>query len=354
MQQLLESRSPFERLAAEGANRRGRNKRIRFVGLGLVVLGVLYFSGIFTSSTGKPTVITSPKTNERTIFAPDEPKSSKNVGSNAHSGFQMLSPWGYNKDRNVPRGKAILGSLNDDVENGRFATNDRSEAIFTLVDYGSDQGYFSISVAKLFPKANVIGVEMGGVGGEIWKKADSQDVLSIQEDKIQEHGVGRNMHICQTKVVPEQFFALKDKNLVSDYQFVLSVFHWFDLPTRTEFDKTISTLFLNARTTFIELPIIGDNSPLIRKQVGWKNFVKWYDGRTDMTQIIAEAAEAHGLSVKIALVAAVPWVKWQRETYRVDVLSVGGGEAAPAINFDCVERRKIYRCASRAKYSSCD
>eukprot|EP00388_Colpodella_angusta_P003215 GDKJ01011425.1.p1 GENE.GDKJ01011425.1~~GDKJ01011425.1.p1 ORF type:complete len:195 (+),score=16.57 GDKJ01011425.1:78-662(+) len=194
---------------------------------------------------------------------------------------------------------------------------------------------------------------MGGVGGEIWKKADSQDVLSIQEAKIQEFGVESNMHICQTKVAPEQFFLLKDKGLVSDYQFVLSVFHWFDLPTRVEFDKTISTLFLNARTTFIELPIIGDNSPMIRKQVGWKNFVKWYDQRNDMTQIIAEAAEAHGLTVKVTMVAAVPWVKWQRETYRVDVISVKGGEDSPAINFGCEDRRTIYRCATRPKYSSC-
>lgn len=367
MQQLLENRSPFERLASEGGRRGPHARRLRYVllAIGLFAFFALLLPTAFLSRAPQTSIIVDSQVVRRNSGNSDirrdedaagtrgPPESLASVRAQSKAtpiAVNLLEPWGYNRDRNVPRGRAILSSIASDVEAGRFEATGGS---FSLVDYGSDQGYFSISISKIFPASQVMGIEMGGVGGEIWKKSNSQDVLVIQEGKIREHGVEKNMRICQTKVLPTSFFALKDQRLVSDYQLVLSVFHWFDLPTRAEFDRTISTLFLNARTTFIELPIIGDNSALIRKQVGWKNFVKWYDGRTDMTQIITEAAKSEGLTVRVTLVASVEWIKWQRETYRVDVLGAPPEGVPPAINFGCEARRTIYGCARREHFSAC-
>lgn len=268
------------------------------------------------------------------------------VGGGGAVDLRQIPAWGYNRDRNVPRWKAIAASIAADQRRGPF----------TVVDYGADQGFFSISTAATFPTARVMGLEMGGVGGEIWKKKDSQDVLDIQEKKIKELAVNGRMMICQTLVKPEHFFALESAASVSDYQYVLSVFHWFNLPTRADFEKAVSALLHNAKTTFIELPTIGDNSKLIRQQVGWENFVKWYDGRTDTGLILKEAAEAHGMRVKVVAIATVPWVKWTRVVHRIDII---GGDEAPggekgAAAFQCMTRRKIYGCnEKRTQHQSC-
>lgn len=259
----------------------------------------------------------------------------------------MLEAWGYNRERNIPRWKAIYKSIAKDHEPSR---RNAPTTPFTIVDYGSDQGYFSISAANYFPQATVIGLEMGGVGGEIWNKGKKKDmdVLQIQEGHLERLGL-TNMQICQTTMHQSHFFALKEAKAVSDYQFVLSVFHWFKLDTRRDFEKVLVTLLSNARTTFIELPTIGDNSALIRKQVGYDRFAKWYDGRTNVAQIIRESAAAENVEVEVELVLSFPWVRWTREVYRVDYVAHRGRE----ISFECAQRRKIYGCKPREKFSHC-
>eukprot|EP00758_Cryptobia_borreli_P010808 Tbor_TRINITY_DN5605_c1_g1::TRINITY_DN5605_c1_g1_i1::g.9111::m.9111 len=265
------------------------------------------------------------------------------VGITSAMHAMIKKPWGYNSDRNIPRIKAIFGGIIED-----------RKSAFSLVDYGSDQGYFSILIAKMFPLANIMSVEMGGIGGQIWaKKSSTPDVLTVQENKLNELGV-KNVQICQTKVHQSQFFKLQSRGMVSDYQLVLSVFHWFSMKNRKEFDLTVSTLFLNALTTFIELPTIGDNSnPLIKKQVGYPLFSKWYDGRTDIGDIMREAAGVHGVEVNVTRIAGVPWLLWTRELYRVDLI----GETlktAKSHGFNCEERVKIYACnRKRENFNTC-
>ena len=262
----------------------------------------------------------------------------------------MLEPWGYNKNRNIPRWKALWRSIADDVA--------KEGDTFTLIDYGSDQGFFSVSVAKSFPNALVMGIEAGGDGGSIWnKKAKVQiDVLEIQESKFREHHLN-NVLICQTKAHQDQFTQLREKGLVSRYQFVLSVFHWFQLPTAEAFQKAVCTLFLNAKTTFIELPTIGDRSALIKKQVGWDNWSKWYAGHDSVDSLLKTAAQAQGLKVKVTKIASLPWIRWTRDVYRVDVLDdqdEAHKQAKPSpATFGCEERKTIYGCAKREKHATC-
>jgi hypothetical protein len=253
-----------------------------------------------------------------------------------------LHPWGYNKDRNLARWKPLYASIAADQRNR-----------FTLIDYGSDQGFFSVSVAKFFPQSLVMGLEMGGCGGEIWKK--HCDVLLIQERQLRERQLS-NMIICQTKMHQDHFRDLAAKAIISDYQFVLSVFHWFNLRTREDFEAALVDLLRNAKTTFIELPTIGDDGPIIRKQVNYESFKRWYDGRTNVGTIIAESATRHQLVVNVTLLVSLPWAeKYTRDVYRVDQLGMGA-RSAPIDRsaFRCEDRRKIYGCnTARTLYNAC-
>lgn len=332
----------------------GKNKRMAAI---LVVVGVctlllLYgASGSGGDHTSTTTPTTEAGTDAPTLDTPSKVAVSSSTKKTSKGGVATaivvggggsltnVPVWGYNKDRNIPRWKAISTSI----------AGDNRQGAFTVVDYGADQGFFSISTAAAFPTARVIGLELGGVGGEIWKKKNSQDVLEIQEQKVKELRVEGRMMICQTMVKPEHFSALEAVHSVSDYQYVLSVFHWFDLKTREDFEKTIAALLRNSKTTFIELPTIGDNSKLIRQQVGWENFVKWYDGRTDTGIILREAAEAHNIVVKVTPIASVPWIRWTRVVHRIDVV-----DETVSSTLLCKERRQIYGCnTERTLHQSC-
>jgi len=264
----------------------------------------------------------------------------------------FLEAWGYNHKRNKPR----WGFLHREIA----ADGDVTRA-FSLVDYGSDEGYFSISVAKAFPRSLVIGVEMGGVGGSIWKKAGTKDVLKVTEDKVREHKVQPRVVMCQTAVAPQHFTALSQAGAVHDYQFVLSVFHWFSMPDRKSFEEVLVTMLTNAKTTFIELPIVGDRGTRFSKQVGWDKFLRWYDGRSDIGAIISDSLKARGVEGAVKKIGGVKWYPadpkrgetkdWMRETYRVDVPSASG-------RWDCEEHFKLYGCnrttsPAPVRYSKC-
>jgi hypothetical protein len=355
MQRLLESRRPGEK---------DRTTRSLLI-VGIVVVATAFFSlvvlpGFSENTIGEATAAPRnsgqsyrppakrPKTRAPDVEAPPPHDGSDN-GGDAPAAVVQLPPWGYNTDRNVGRWKVIGKAI--------AADEARHRGRFVLMDYGADQGFFSISAAKMYPNADVMGVEMGGIGGEIWKKTG--DVLRTQEGKLKEHGV-RNYLICQGKVLPEHFFKLHDAAIAHDYQFILSVFHWFDLPTRDGFERTVAMAFRNAKTTFIELPTIGDNSAQIRRQVGWKNFVKWYDGRTDCGKILRDAAVAQNIKVKVTLLYEGKWMRWTRDVYRVDFLGdvKDGDVVAPSDTyheqFACSHRRKILGCSTdRTEYQKC-
>ena len=224
----------------------------------------------------------------------------------------------------------------------------------------ADEGYFSISTSYAFQKANVIALDMGGFGGSIWKNSATHDVLTIQSSKIKEYGRGERVTICQTAAKPAHFDKLLEKTSGHDYQFVLSVFHWFEMPDRTSFEGVLVNLLMNAKTTFIELPIAGDFGPRFMKQVGSKNFVKWYDGRSDIKQIIIDSLKAKSVTGTVTKVGSVKWLPgdkkkgekdWDRELFRVDM------ENSPS-PYSCETHFSVYGCAEVTKpnpvpYSKC-
>lgn len=362
MQRLLEHRAPFP--SGNSASAR-RQHLVALLGI-MIVVGYIAFFVLprlamdddsfnpTTSPPRPPAKLTSTPAAD-TILTTAGTNGDQHVRSSsviAH--IPELAPWGYNADRNVPRWKAIYRSIASDA-----VSQDTSRPL-SVIDHGADQGYFSVSMAKFFPHATVIGLELGGAGGMIWvkgKQLAKTDVLRDQEGHLDRNEV-TNMIICQTRMHQKHFFALRDAHSVVDYQLMLSVFHWFDLKTRDAFEEAIAALFSTARTTFIELPIVGDKSKLIRDQVGYENFVKWYDGRDDIGLVLSDAAKNQHIQVRVQKILSSKWVKWTREVFRVDYLGPAAAGADDSVvvptSFQCAKRLEVYGCnMTRKRFLSC-
>eukprot|EP01062_Namystynia_karyoxenos_P068234 TRINITY_DN625_c0_g2_i2.p1 TRINITY_DN625_c0_g2~~TRINITY_DN625_c0_g2_i2.p1 ORF type:complete len:375 (+),score=70.22 TRINITY_DN625_c0_g2_i2:74-1126(+) len=282
-------------------------------------------------------------------------------GSSKTGGTPFLKPnWGYDQWRNYPRWELIHKEIQHD--------GDRTRPI-SVVDYGSDQGFFSVSTAYAFPQAEVISVELGDAGGSSWSRG-SMDVLWIQEQKIRAYRIQPRVVICQTKLTVQHFADLLRSGVTHDYQYVLSVFHWLPMATRAEFEVVLVTMLRNARTTFIELPSMADH-PNFKGQTGYKRFAKWYDGRDDIGQVIKDALRARHVSGTVRLLGRVQWTgkgryqpvayprgsvsagdPWARGLYRVDIPQ----EKPPA--GDCRAHHRIYGCRTETaprpvRYSNC-
>lgn len=259
------------------------------------------------------------------------------IGTDTQGVPYLEPPFGYHKTRNTKKWRFIYNSIKAD--------KNKPGTPLTLIDYGADEGYFSISAASAFPDMRVMGLEMGGKGGSIRKK--DHDVLLVQEAKAKAYDVGDRFTMCQTTAKQEHFFALAKRGTGHDYQFVLSVFHWFTMKTRKEFEQVLIALFRNAKTTFIELPIAGDLSARFKEQIGAKYFFKWYDGRTNIQQIIQDSLKAQRVKGKVTKLGGVKWLQgdkknprgWDREVFRVDM------EEDPD-DFDCEAHFEIYGCAA--------
>jgi hypothetical protein len=353
MQRLLEHRAPFP-----GGNTSASARRQHLTAL----LGIMAVVGYIAFFVLPRLAISDEDFHAITSLPPPDEEINRlkgilpTVDANGHRNsiiqeIPELAPWGYNADRNVPRWKAIYRSIASDA-----FSHDPTHPL-SVIDHGADQGYFAVSMAKFFPHATVIGLELGGAGGMIWvkgKQLAKTDVLRDQEGHLDRNQLS-NVIICQTRMHQRHFFALRAARSVVDYQLMLSVFHWFDLKTRDAFEEAVAALFATARTTFIELPIVGDKSKLIRDQVGYENFVKWYDGRDDIGQILMDAAKNQRIQVRVQKILSSKWVKWTRDVFRVDYFGpVGSDDLAIPASFQCEKRLEVYGCnMTRKRFLSC-
>ncbi|KAK5579812.1 hypothetical protein RB653_009499 [Dictyostelium firmibasis] len=171
---------------------------------------------------------------------------------------------GYHPYRNLPRWRMIERELNLD---------DRDVKDSKMADYGSNQGFFSIQLAQKFPDATVFSFE-----GEAMNEYKS--AASIHEGKIQDLGL-KNNYLCKTRILPSMFEQLSQQHHhLYEYQFCLSIFHWFDMKTQQDFEDTLSNHLMSSRTTFIELP----EAMLYKGREGqhaWGRVNTWYQGRNE-------------------------------------------------------------------------
>jgi hypothetical protein len=297
----------------------------------VVLLLVLSSKGTGTQyvveSAGSPKV--PAKRQEKMLLS--DPRSNQD-----NADVKMLPAWGYNPARNAARWKAIGGSIAADVPS--------RGAKFTLADYGADQGFFSVSAAVSFPESTVMPVEAGGTGGVLWAK--DVDAIEIMKGKIREHKAS-NIVLCKTTFTGESFRKFADAHLVLDYQFLLSVIHWFEMSNKDEWEVAIVNIVRAARTTIIEFPFISpdEHNGLMKNQVGYARWKTWLAGRGNWTDAVYAAfenptANPQKLRINMVELASLPWMENSRRLiHRIDVV-----EGLEPLNFACEQRKQLLAC----------
>ena len=164
---------------------------------------------------------------------------------------------------------------------------------FTLIDWGSDSGWFSVTSALAFPQSNVLSVDGSVMLGE----SNIQDHLTkIAEEKIENDTLINCLFDANT------FRALNPYPV--HYQFALSVFHWLGdnigrpLRDTNDWDEAFLDLIQCAEVTFFEVPNEdnpGETPHRIRS---------WY-GRRTVTEVIANAIERSGLNAEFKLLGEI-------------------------------------------------
>lgn len=164
---------------------------------------------------------------------------------------------------------------------------------FTLIDWGSDSGWFSVNAALAFPRSNVLSVDGSVMLGE----SNIQNHLAtIAAEKIE------NNTLIDCLFDADTFAALKQCPV--HYQFVLSVFHWMGdnigraLHNASDWDTAFLDLIQCAEVTFIEVP--NENNP----QETPHRIRTWYGGRT-VTEVIADAIERSDLHAECKLLGEI-------------------------------------------------
>ena len=148
---------------------------------------------------------------------------------------------------------------------------------FTVVDYGSNEGYFSIALALSFPTATVFSVDINEVFfGVAPRTAHEQHRKRLSAE---------NNLICHSRYDVPLIDSLLDAGVRARYALVLSIFHWLPLSGRAEFSQTLCKAVQTAMTTFIELPEWGQTTTM-----HWDRWQHWY-GPEDMHDVLTNALE---------------------------------------------------------------
>ncbi|EGC38521.1 hypothetical protein DICPUDRAFT_148822 [Dictyostelium purpureum] len=210
---------------------------------------------------------------------------------------------GYHPYRNLPRWRMIERELNLDKR--------ELESTSLIADYGSNEGYFSIQMAKKFPQARVYSFE-----GEAINEYNAATVK--HESQMKEQNIENNF-LCKTKIHPTMFKMLVEKQQLYEYQLCLSIFHWFDMNTRDDFEETLINHLVSARTTFIELPE-AMNYKGNEGQHAHGRINRWYADRTEdqILRDIKEKFEIPNMTWK-TLGAILHENKTVRKLIRVDI-----------------------------------
>eukprot|EP00759_Apiculatamorpha_spiralis_P031878 PhF_6_TR33614/c0_g1_i2/m.49090 len=218
---------------------------------------------------------------------------------------QKIVTWGYSPERNVQRWNVIKPHLIEQFSNAINTAH-------TVLDYGADQGFFSVMSAVLFPNASVFAVEKGSVGGSIWKSAQSmKDVLETAKERAKSFGVASRFFTCRTNIHPKMWGRALHEEVMYSVVYVLSVLHWFDINGESGFHQHIRTLISTSRVTIIELP-----HPKARNTFGEKRYRKWFQRESNGTKLLLTTIETMP-SCKLYSLGKLPWGTMFREVHSV-------------------------------------
>jgi len=183
------------------------------------------------------------------------------------------------------------------------------------VDWGSNQGYFSVALAYAFPRMHVFSVD----SNDFYFGVKSQDVHRQRNAEIlQSSQLSRTM-LCQGYLSVN---AINSFSQPLDYQLALSIFHWLPLRTKDEFHRTLGQFLAKARTTFLELPEAGHEGSAHAKA-----YLHWYSPSEPMAEVIRSALETTDTLYTVryignSTIAATRRASaTTRQLFRIDVLA---------------------------------
>lgn len=287
----------------------------------------------------------------------------------------MKLSWGYASSRNEARwaimAPVVVEAMFDVARStaapsGAFrcpaapGANSLFSPPLVAIDYGADQGYFSVAlavaarevVAALCPQSPISGaaspsaaslvlaVEKGGVGGSLWvsrrgaqtaptgkQRSPNNGHLDVHlriRDGAARFGVASSVRVCPVEVTAATWQQWEDVSVATSggsparcgasVQLALSMLHWVSgLDTRDAFLRGIGDLAAKARLTVVELP-----HPAARRTFGEKRYRAWYrgDGRENVTALLAEAAAVHCPACRVRLLGRTAWGDPRSGLYR--------------------------------------
>jgi hypothetical protein len=259
-----------------------------------------------------------------------------------------FAPFGYLVNESVPSTLFRMTTRREMILRELARDGNLSSMVPQVVDWGSNEGYFSLSVMAALPKAIVYSVDPN----ETYFGVQPMDSLLEHMNKHMPYESHRS-HQCVAKLTLKAIrclgeYAQNRSAPVFDFQLGLSIFHWLPIHTRNEFYRQLGAFLRLASTTIIELPEAGH-----RTSANYRVYQHWYDKSENMEDVLWKAlntiADSAMYDVRYLGAATIDFGKdnpktTTRELYRVDVIMQP--PAGKLVPLDCQHFAQCAGCAS--------
>ncbi|NCF71248.1 MAG: hypothetical protein GWP59_06070 [Chlamydiales bacterium] len=240
------------------------------------------------------------KLEEPLAFSKKGHRSSK-VASRSVEKFDIASLPGYQRKKNIQRWDHIFEQL----------AKDAKRSSFTVADYGSERGAFSLATAKTFTSSKVFSFESEEMAKSVAKKHKDRfrSPIELHQAELKKHRVGNN-EIIRRRFHKEDFSKANNLKLHFDYQYALSIFHWLDINSPKAFDKAFSEFVKNANTTFFEMISVENIGIAMGDKVH-----SWYGDLYRVSDLFERALSRHKVKAKVTRLCCTDG-RW---LYRIDL-----------------------------------
>ena len=274
------------------------------------------------------------------------------AASPANGGAPPLpyAPWGYHVDSRASstwtRMLVRWGMVSSAIRRDGSA----QQAAYA-VDWGSNEGFFSISLLHAFPSWHVLAVDVN----DLYHGHYSQDVHRQKLAALLPTTLAAQSSLCQGRLSIDAVFKLRATQAMLDYQLALSIFHWLPLATLSEFNRVLGRFLRNAKTTFIELPDPAHDASY-NGNPSYATWRPWYTTDVSVEQRIRTALEQTDtlFTVELLGTATIDYgpaspATTTRSIFRVDVFPAGRVAQHTKHSFE--EMHRAIPCAPSAKNS---
>lgn len=179
---------------------------------------------------------------------------------------------------------------------------------FLLIDWGSDEGWFSIKASQAYPNSSIISVDAGVMMNENSVSSHYRKIVDLDL---------KNNYLVNSYFGASTFKELT--NFKCDYQLVLSVFHWLGdgygtkIKTASDWDNLFCDMIQIANITFLEIPNVLDLSETPHK------IRNWYKGRDEFT-VLTQALRSANIPVEIEYIGSIKHGgKGKRKLFKIEL-----------------------------------